>query len=161
VWGELLEATISHRGRPLRSGAARAGIACSQDGATEEDPEMRFQGWFARGERYLATTISSPAARLLDHAVHATTLSRWILVMTSIGAGLACLALASYVHGVAAPITPTPSTPAVATIVPASGRGAHAAAAPSGVRQPSSGIPDTRLRLGFLEFENDPDAPAN
>jgi hypothetical protein len=137
------------------------GIACSPDGATEEDSEMRSQGSLARGERHLAKTISSSAARLLYHAVHATTPSTWIVVTAIIGAGLVWLTLASYVHGVAAPITATPSTPAVVTIVPASGRGAHAAAAPSGVRQPSSGIPDARLRLGFLEFENDADAPAD
>ncbi len=119
---------------------------------------MRSEGWFARGEQHLATTIS---ARVLDHTVHATTLSTWILVVTVIGAGLACLALASYVHGVAAPITLSRSTPVVATIVPASGRTAHAAAAPSEVRPASPRIPDARIRVGFLEFENDPDASAD
>jgi hypothetical protein len=118
---------------------------------------MRSQGSLARGEWHRATTISSSAARLLDHAVHAATPSTWIVVAAIIGAGLVCLALAPYVHGVAAPITPTPSTPVVATIVPAGGRSAHAAAAPH--RPASPVITAAKFRLGFLEFENDPEAP--
>ena len=119
---------------------------------------MRFPGRSADREN-VATTISRSAVRPLDQALHKTTLSKWMAVAAVIGAGLACLTVASHVRGTTAPITQIHTTPVAATIVPASIERAHTAAALSSARPASPGIPDARFLLGFLEFENDPDPP--
>jgi hypothetical protein len=121
---------------------------------------MRFQGRFATREQHVATTVFRSAARLLDQALLATTLPKWMVATAIIGAGLVGLTVASHVRGTAAPITQTRSTPVAATIVPASMEVAHPGATPSEPRRPSPGFPDAGLRFGFLEFENDTDAPA-
>jgi hypothetical protein len=102
--------------------------------------------------------IRRAATRLLGHAIHATTLSRWILAVAIIGGGLA-YTVASRVRGSAAPIEHIRSTPVVKVIVPASVENAHTAGTRS-ARPSSPTLSGAKSRFGFLEFEDDPDAPA-
>jgi hypothetical protein len=101
-------------------------------------------------------TISPPAARLLGQAIHTTTLVKWILAAI-INAGLAYLIIASHVRSAAAPTEVIHSGSLVKTIVPTS---AYTAAAPGIARPPLPAFSGVRFRFGFLEFEDDPDAPA-
>jgi len=103
--------------------------------------------------------IRRAATRLLGHAIHATTLSRWILAVAIIGGGLAYLTVASRVRGSAAPIEHIRSTPVVKVIVPASVENAHTAGTRS-ARPSSPTLSGAKSQFGFLEFEDDPDAPA-
>ena len=82
-----------------------------------------------------------------------------ILAVAIIGGGLA-YTVASRVRGSAAPIEHIRSTPVVKVIVPASVENAHTAVGPRSAR-PSSPTLSGKSRFGFLEFEDDPDAPAD
>jgi hypothetical protein len=111
-------------------------------------------------KEHIAMVIRRSATRLLGHAIHATTLSRWILAVAIIGGGLAYLIVASRVRGSAAPIEHIRSTPVVKVIVPASVENAHTAVGPRSARPSSPTLSGAKSRFGFLEFEDDPDAPA-
>jgi len=52
--------------------------------------------------------------------MHATTLSKWVLVAAMSGGGLICLTLGSHVRGVAAPLDQIRGSPALTVNVPAS-----------------------------------------
>ena len=104
-------------------------------------------------QEHMATTGLPSAGRLLDQASPATAL---IFAAAIVGAGLVSLAVASHVHGRAAPMAQIRSTPAVETIVPAGVETALTTAAPNLARPPSPALPDARVRFGFLEFEDDP-----
>jgi hypothetical protein len=78
------------------------------------------------------------------------------LAVAIIGGGLA-YTVASRVRGSAAPIEHIRSTPVVKVIVPASVENAHTAGPRSASSPTLSGA---KSRFGFLEFEDDPDAPA-
>jgi len=110
-------------------------------------------------KEHIAMVIRRSATRLLGHAIHATTLSRWILAVAIIGGGLA-YTVASRVLGSAAPIEHIRSTPVVKVIVPASVENAHTAVGPRSARPSSPTLSGAESRFGFLEFEDDPDAPA-
>ena len=105
--------------------------------------------------------IRRSATRLLGHAIHPTTLSRWILAVAIIGGGLAYQTVALRVRGSAAPIEHIRSTPVVKVIVPARGaEDAHTALGPRSARPSSPTLSGAKSRFGFLEFEDDADAPA-
>ena len=111
-------------------------------------------------KEHIAMVIRRSATRLLSHAIHATTLSRWILAVAIIDGALAYLTVASRVRGSAAPIEHVRSTPVVKVIVPASVENAHTAVGPRSARPSSPTLSGAKSRFGFLEFEDDPDAPA-
>jgi hypothetical protein len=113
---------------------------------------MRFQGRFASLQQHVATTASRSAAKLLNQAFHTTIQPKWMAATAIVGAGLVGLTVASHVRGTAAPITQTSSTPVAAAIVPLSMEVAYPGATLSQRR--------SSPRFGFLEFENDTDAPA-
>lgn len=102
--------------------------------------------------------VSWTAARLLDQAMHAATLSKWMLAAAIIGAGLVYLTVASDVRGAITPIEQIRGTEVVRTIVPERVETPHATAEPSGARASLPPFSGSRFRFGFLEFEDDPDA---
>jgi hypothetical protein len=90
--------------------------------------------------------------------IQTTALSRWILAVAIVGAGLICLTVASHVRGAAAPVAQVHSSPIMTATVPPSTESAHAAVGP-GITPPlSQALPIAKYRFGYLEFENDPDA---
>ena len=105
---------------------------------------------------HIAMTVSRPAPRLLNRAIHSASVSKWMLAALIIGAGLVCLTVASQVRGAVVPIEQIRST----GVVPASVEGAHPVAAPARASLPLPGVSVVRFRFGFLEFEDDPDASA-
>jgi hypothetical protein len=101
--------------------------------------------------------VSWIAARLLNQATHATTLSKSMLAAAIVGAGWIYLTAVSHVRGAVAPIEQICGTEVVKTIAPASVETAHRAAGASSAHASSLPFSGTRFRFGFLEFE---DAPA-
>jgi hypothetical protein len=93
--------------------------------------------------------------RLLDQAIEATALSRWMLPAAIIGAGFVYLTMALHMRGAAGRIEHIRSTPVVRAIAPASVESADS----SGARSYSAGEV-AKFRFGFLEFEDDADASA-
>jgi hypothetical protein len=83
-------------------------------------------------------------------------LSRW-LSAAIIGAGLACVTVAAHVRKDADPIEHVSITPIIKVIVPSTAERAFPAIAPSSPSSPT--LPSARFRFGFLEFEDDADAP--
>ena len=108
-------------------------------------------------KEHIAMVKRRSATRLLGHAIHATTLSRWILAVAIIGGGLA-YTVASRVRWSAAPIEHIRSTQVVKVIVPASVENAHTAVGPRSARPSSPTLSGAKSRFGFLEFEDDADA---
>ena len=94
-------------------------------------------------------TLALEAGGVRD-IMNTTTLSNWILVAAVIGAGLIQLLLGPDLPGVAASLDQIRGGRAVNVALPA---GVEIARVPSG----ESGA---RFRFGFLEFEDDPEAPA-
>ena len=94
-------------------------------------------------------TLALEAGEVRD-IMNATTLSKWILVAAVIGAGLIQLLLGPGLLGVATSLDQIRGGRAVNVALPASVEIA---------REPS-GEPGARFRFGFLEFEDDPEAPA-
>lgn len=90
--------------------------------------------------------------------MNATMLSKWILVAAMSGSGLIYLPLGSYLPGGAAPLDQIRASPAVEAIVPA--RLETTGTGPSSARPSFPAESGTKFRFGFLEFEDDPDAPA-
>jgi hypothetical protein len=90
--------------------------------------------------------------------IQRTALSRWILAVAIVGAGLVYLTVASYVRGAAAPVAQVHSSPIMTAAVPPSTESAYAAAGPGTVPPLWRALPIAKFRFGFLEFENDPDA---
>jgi hypothetical protein len=76
------------------------------------------------------------------------------------GAGFLSLTLLSHVRGVTAPIEHAQIVPTNKMIVPPSAEGTRAAPAPSGALPSSPALSEARFRFGFLEFEDDPNAPS-
>lgn len=103
-------------------------------------------------------TIRRSPASLVGQTTHATTLSRGILALAIIGAGLVSLTVASHVRGATAPIEQVRSTPIIELIVPPGAESVHPAAALSGTQPSSPTLADAKFRFGFLEFEDDADA---
>ncbi|MBO0765802.1 MAG: hypothetical protein J2P50_14625 [Hyphomicrobiaceae bacterium] len=83
-------------------------------------------------------TMRTSAKRLFSQAMLA-------VPAAIIGAGLVHLTVVSH-------------TPAIKVIAPAGAEGARAAAGPSNRLSSSPVLPRMTFRLGFLEFEDDPDA---
>ena len=90
------------------------------------------------------------------------------MTIRRVGLVLCCLALplAIYllvgpsVRGFAGPLDHLRGSPVIKAIVPGRLEIALAAANPSSARPAPSDQPATQFRFGFLEFEDDPDAPA-
>jgi hypothetical protein len=104
-------------------------------------------------------TIWHSSASLFGQTSHATTLSRGILALAIMAAGPASLMVVSYVDGATAPVAPIRGSPIIRPTVPPSAEDPHAAVAASSAQPSSPEFSDTRFRLGFLEFEDDADAP--
>jgi hypothetical protein len=94
----------------------------------------------------------------LSRTIQAMGLWRWILALAIMCTGLVSLTVASHVRGAAAPIGHARPTPVIELIVSPSAESAQPAAAASGT-QPSPALSDAKFRFGFLEFEDDVDAP--
>lgn len=88
--------------------------------------------------------------------MNTTALAKLALVAAMLAGKLICLFFGSLWAGSPLPLDRNRGGPAV----PASVEGAHAAANPNSARPPSPGVSEVRFRFGFLEFENDPHAPA-
>jgi hypothetical protein len=82
--------------------------------------------------------------------MNATTLSKWLLVAATVGAGLSHLILGSHVRGGAASLDQVRASPAAEVNVLVRVEIARAPPGETGAR----------FRFGFLEFDDDPDAPA-
>jgi hypothetical protein len=105
-------------------------------------------------------TIGHSPSSLFGQTSHATTLSRRILALAIMAAGSASLMVASYVYGATAPVAPIRGSPIIRPTVPPSSEDPYAAVAASSAQPSSPEFSETRFRLGFLEFEDDADAPA-
>src|SRR5262245_48325450 len=101
-------------------------------------------------KEHIAMVIRRSATRLLGHAIHATTLSGWIVAVAIIGGWLAYLTVAPRVRGTAAPIEHIRSTQVVKVIVPASVENGHTAVGPR-TRPSSPTLSGAKSRFGFLE----------
>jgi hypothetical protein len=110
-------------------------------------------------EGQLAMTIWHAAARLLLRTIQAMAASRWMLALAIMSAGLAYLTVASHVRGGTALTDDVRIPPIIKVIVPPGAKSSHAAAAPSAAQPVSPGFSDAKFRFGFLEFEDDADAP--
>jgi hypothetical protein len=100
------------------------------------------------------------AAAAVTAAAAALGLLRWILALAIVGAGLASLTVVSHVRGATAPIEQIRSGP---IIMPAPLPGAESADGATGLSgaQPSSPVLSAAaFRFGFLEFEDDTNAPS-
>jgi hypothetical protein len=104
-------------------------------------------------------TIWPSAEGLLRQTIRAITLSRWILALAVMGAGLASLTVASHVRGATAPIEHARIIPTIKAIAPPGAKSTDAATTPSAAQQVPP-FSDVRFRFGFLEFEDDGDAPS-
>jgi hypothetical protein len=87
-------------------------------------------------------------------------LLRWILALAIMGAGLVSLTAASHVRGATAPIEYVRPTPIIELIVSPGAENVHPAAALSGTQPSSPTLADAKFRFGYLEFEDDADAPS-
>jgi hypothetical protein len=105
-------------------------------------------------------TIWRSAERLPTPTIKTMALSRWILALAVLGAGLLSLTVVSRVRGAAAPIEHARIIPTIKVIVPPSAESTRAAPAPSGAQPSSPVFSDARFRFGFLEFEDDAHAPS-
>jgi len=105
-------------------------------------------------------TIWHSAANLPRPTIKAMALSPWILALAIIAAGLASPTVASRVRGAAAPIEHARTTPATNVIVPPSAESTRAAPVPAGAQPSPPAFSDVTFRFGFLEFEDDADAPS-
>src|SRR5262249_49432363 len=105
------------------------------------------------GGRTKIMAISGP--RLLSQA---TALSRWLLALAIICAGLVSLTVAAHVREDAASIEHIRSAPIINVIVPPSSEGPRVADAPSPTPPSPPAFSEARFRFGFLEFEDDADA---
>jgi hypothetical protein len=76
------------------------------------------------------------------------------------GAGLFSLTVASRVGGATAANEHSGTASIIKVIVPPSAEISHAAAAPSAALPSSAAFSEAPLRFGFLEFEDDADAPS-
>ena len=85
-----------------------------------------------------------------------TTLSKSILALAIMGAGLMSLSVASHVRGAPASINQR-GGPIMRPIALPS---ANTAADPSGAQSSSPVLASAKFRFGFLEFEDDADAPS-
>jgi hypothetical protein len=81
-----------------------------------------------------------------------------LMALAVMGAGLLSLSVVSHVRGGAA--ANARFAPTINVIVPPSAESPRAAAAPSPALPSSPVFSDTRFRFGFLEFEDDADAPS-
>jgi hypothetical protein len=95
------------------------------------------------------------AARLATQTIKTMALSRWILALAIIGAGLLSLTVASHVRGATAALEHARSTRTIKVIVPPSAESTRAAPVPSGAQPPPPAFSDVTFRFGFLEFEDD------
>jgi len=102
-------------------------------------------------------TIWTCAARL-SRAIQTTALTRCILAVAIIAAGLVSLNLASHVRGATAPIEHV-RTPIVSLLLQPGPETVRPAAALSDTQLSSPALFSARFRFGFLEFEDDADAP--
>jgi len=105
-------------------------------------------------------TIWRSAAGLLSQTMRATRLSRWILALAIMGVGLVFLTVVPHVRGAAAPIEQIRSGPITRPTMQSSAESIHAAAGLSGAQPSSEVFSGTKFRFGFLEFEDDADAPS-
>jgi hypothetical protein len=88
------------------------------------------------------------------------TIRRVALVLCCLALPLAIyLLVGPQVRGFAGPLD-LRGSPLIKAIVPGRLEIAPAAASPSSARPAPSDQPPTKFRFGFLEFEDDPDAPA-
>lgn len=92
-----------------------------------------------------------------QRAIQTTALTRCMLAVAIIGAGLVSLNVASHVRGDTAPIEHV-RTPIVSLIVPPGPETVRRAAALSDTQPSSPALSSARFRFGFLEFEDDADA---
>jgi len=106
-----------------------------------------------QGGRTKIMSISGP--RLLSQA---TALSRWILALAIISAGLISLTVAAHVREDAASIEHIQSTQIIKVIAPPSPQSSMEPAGPSSTYPSTSVLTGPRFRFGFLEFEDDADA---
>jgi hypothetical protein len=77
-----------------------------------------------------------------------------------LGAGLVSLTVASHVRRATAPIAQIRGSPIIMPTVPPSAEDPSVAVGASGAQSSSPEFSDTRFRFGFLEFEDDADAPS-
>jgi hypothetical protein len=103
-------------------------------------------------------TIWRSPASLFGWTTRATTLSRGILALAIMGAGLVSLAVASHVRGATAPIEHVRTAPIMKLILPPGPETARPAAATSGTQRSSPAL-SSGFRFGYLEFEDDANAP--
>jgi hypothetical protein len=116
------------------------------------DPKDRY----ANQEDHVAMTIW----RNFGQTAHATMLSRGILALAIMGAGLVSLTVVSHVRRATAPIAQIRGSPSIMPTVPPSAEDPSVAVGVSGAQSSSPEFSDTRFRFGFLEFEDDADAPS-
>jgi hypothetical protein len=83
-----------------------------------------------------------------------TTLSRSILALAIMGAGLMSLTAASHVRGAPGSIEQSRGSPIIRPIAPPSAKSARTAADPSGAQSSSPVLASAKFRFGFLEFED-------
>jgi hypothetical protein len=118
------------------------------------------QGRFTSQEGHFAMTIRHSAAKRLCQSMQETHLSRWMLALAIMGAAFLSLAVVSHVRRATAAIENARITPIIEVIVRPSAEGTSVPAAPSGARPSPLAFSDARFRFGFLEFEDDADAPS-
>jgi hypothetical protein len=116
------------------------------------DPKDRY----ANQEEHVVMTIW----RNFGQTAHATMLSRGILALAITGAGLVSLTVVSHVRRATAPIAQIRGSPIIMPTVPPSAEDPYVAVGASGAQSSSPEFSGTSFRFGFLEFEDDADAPA-
>ena len=83
-----------------------------------------------------------------------TTLSRSILALAIMCAGLMSLTVASHVRGAPGSIEQSRGSPITRPIAPPSAKSVRNAADPSGAQSWSPVLASAKFRFGFLEFED-------
>ena len=83
-----------------------------------------------------------------------------LLALAIMGAGAVSLTVVSHVRGATAPIAQIRGSPIIRPTVPPSTEDPHVAVSASGAQSLSPEFSGTKFRFGFLEFEDDADAPS-
>jgi hypothetical protein len=111
-------------------------------------------------EVFIATTVPRSAARPPGRAIRTTTVPMWLLPVAIIATGLAYLTLASHEHGAAAPLEQSRRPLIAKEKVPAGAEDVRLTPGAGGAHPLPPAFSSASFRLGFLEFEDDPDASA-
>jgi hypothetical protein len=140
----------------LPSRSARAEPRVLPYGAWLTDARLSSLGFSPRDVRSIHR--GEPIGRVLP--LRGRSSARLILALAIMGVGLLSLTVASPVGRATAATEHARTASIIKVIVPPSAESSHAAAAPSGALPSSAAISKALFQLGFLEFEDDADAPS-